>query len=144
MSPINYVFCRFVAFKDDAIKMPEVGRQPSRGSNVYPVTLLLPTLALALLFLSLSLHLGSESHNTYQWTRHGHGSCPSPSATWPAQQFIWKFNLLGRTKWAKWAQWGVQWGMATGAGNETEWSIRLQPHVKINIIRLAPKKKRNK
>lgn len=49
---INYVFCRFVAFKDDAIKLPEVGREPSRGSNVYPVTLLLPTLALAALSLS--------------------------------------------------------------------------------------------
>lgn len=51
MSPINYVFCRFVAFKDDAIKLPEVGRQPSRGSNVYPVTLLL---SLSSLSLSLS------------------------------------------------------------------------------------------
>lgn len=51
MSPINYVFCRFVAFKDDAIKLPEVGRLPSRGSNVYPVTLLL---SLSSISLSLS------------------------------------------------------------------------------------------
>lgn len=58
MSPINYVFCRFVAFKDDAIKLPEVeGRQPSRGSNVYPVTLLLSHSSL-----SLSLSYSARSH----------------------------------------------------------------------------------
>lgn len=44
--PINYVFCRFVAFKDDAIKLSEeedrgaARAEPSRRSNVYPVTLL--------------------------------------------------------------------------------------------------------
>lgn len=119
------------------------------GGSLLGAVMYTQSLYFSPLLLSLSsLYLGSESHNTYQWTRHGHGSCPSPSATWPAQQFIWKFNLLGRTKCAnshmRWPVGGVHWEMATGAGNETKWSIRFQPHAKINIIRLASKKKRNR
>lgn len=78
MSPINYVFCRFVAFKDDAIKLPEVGGGSLVGAVMYTQSLYCSPSPLSL---SLCLVHCSESHNTYQWTRHGHGSCPSPPAT---------------------------------------------------------------
>lgn len=39
MSPINYVFCRFVAFKDDAIKLPEVGGGSLVGAVMYTQSL---------------------------------------------------------------------------------------------------------